>query len=590
MVSFKRGAVLLAVALSTAMFAACGDDDTDGKVAPAADAGAPYPPGPYELAALGTVPPGMTFEGLNGTVSIDALYDPKAAQPKLAVIRTSAAWCGTALWHAARTKRFFQDSALAARITLIDLLVADRDNVPADKVALADWQTKIDAPQALAIDPHYSFGPALLGKSPLPAFVFIDTRTMKILRTASNPSPEDLESRIAISIAEIDGTEKPAVLAPKLTDGFTEDQMDLIREMKLPDSFGPPADPTNTYADNRVAALFGKTLFKDTKLSPSGTVACSTCHDEGLELGDGLPQSKGVATVDRNSPNISLSSHSRWQFWDGRADTLWAQALGPFEDAREFGGSRLFVAHRIADAYASEYQTLFGGDIKSISALPAAGKPGDPAYDAMSDADKDTVTRIFVNVGKAIAAFERAIRIKPNTLDAYAGGDLNALSKGEKDSLRAFMANGCATCHWGPRLTDDAFHVLRFPTGRQDKVADNGRSDGLTRLGLSDFRASSKWSDDPSAAKAFDQNVAPAMQGAFKTPTLRGIATSKPFGHGGTFDTLAEVSAHYGQRGINEVDPRAVGHTEDWVPNFDSTVVVQLPTFMEILTAPIVMP
>ena len=67
-------------------------------------------------------------------------------------------------------------------------------------------------------------------------------------------------------------------------------------------------------------------------------------------------------------------------------------------------------------------------------------------------------------------------------------------------------------------------------------------------------------------------------------------ATSAPFGHGGTVLSLGEVAATYGTRGINDSDPRAVGHTEDWVPIFDQSIVLDLPTFLEVLTAPIVLP
>jgi cytochrome c peroxidase len=130
--------------------------------------------------------------------------------------------------------------------------------------------------------------------------------------------------------------------------------------------------------------------------------------------------------------------------------------------------------------------------------------------------------------------------------------------------------------------------VLRFPTGRQDNAPDPGRSDGLTRLAAGEFLASSKWSDSPSSAKKFEVNT--ALLGAFKTPTLRGVATSAPYGHGGTFGSLAEVAAHYSIRGISETDTRAVGHTEDWVPNFDHQTTSDLPAFLEVLTAPIVLP
>src|SRR6185503_10236923 len=106
----------------------------------------------------------------------------------------------------------------------------------------------------------------------------------------------------------------------------------------------------------------------------------------------------------RNSPAIALSAHSRWQFWDGRADTLWMQALGPFEDAKEFGGSRLFVAQQIVKRYSTQYDEVFGTKypLPDLTTFPQDGKPGDAAYDALSPAEQDDVTRVFVNVGKAI--------------------------------------------------------------------------------------------------------------------------------------------------------------------------------------------
>ena len=56
------------------------------------------------------------------------------------------------------------------------------------------------------------------------------------------------------------------------------------------------------------------------------------------ELEDGLPQSTGgISPVDRNSPPIALAAHARWLFWDGRADLLWVQALGPPENERGIG-------------------------------------------------------------------------------------------------------------------------------------------------------------------------------------------------------------------------------------------------------------
>ena len=455
------------------------------------------------------------------------------------------------------------------------------------------WREKVDAVGTkVAVDARYTFGPALLSRAPLPEYVFIDTRTMTILNTLESPDPVSLHALIGYELAVLDGEPPSPLRTPPLTDGFfTENEVDLIREMSLSKLGAPPPDPTNEYGDDGAAAAFGKVLFNDGLLSPSGNVSCATCHDPEKDLTDGVPQAIGVDTGNRNSPAIALTAHSPWQFWDGRADTLWMQALGPFEDALEFGGSRLYVAQQIAQRHAAQYGEVFGAKypLPDLSDLPASGKPGDPAYDALSAAQKDAVTRVFVNVGKAIAAFERALRVKPNALDQYADGDTSALTPAQKVALSAFFKNGCAQCHWGPRLTDDAFHVIRFGTGRQDGVADVGREEGLVLLSKSEFLASSKWSDAPSAAKPFILD-APTMLGAFKTPSLRGLPKSAPYGHGGTLTTLLEVAEHYGERGLEHGDSQAVGTTEQCVPNFDTNVARDLPAILEVMTGTVELP
>lgn len=389
-------------------------------------------------------------------------------------------------------------------------------------------------------------------------------------------------------LASLDGAPRPAAVLPKLVDGvLSEDQWALVQEMKL--VAAPPADPTNAFGDLPAAAALGKVLFADAELSPSKGVACATCHLADKGFSDGAAQSTGLARTDRNSPSVALAAHARWQFWDGRADTLWAQALGPFEDAKEMGSSRLFVAQQIATRHASAYDAVFGAAYPrpDLSAAPASGKPGDPGYDALPAATKDAVTRVFVNVGKAIAAFERSLRVKPNALDAYASGDMAALTPDQKRGLRTFFKVGCVQCHFGPRLTNDAFHVIRFPTGRQDGAPDRGRIDVLATLAGREFVATSSFSDAPSAAKPllFDPAASPAMLGAFKTPTLRGLPATGPYGHGGTLPTLAEVARRYGERGLPHTDPAAIGTTEQWVARFDPGAQEELVPFLEVLSA-----
>jgi cytochrome c peroxidase len=196
----------------------------------------------------------------------------------------------------------------------------------------------------------------------------------------------------------------------------------MLHDMTMPGA--PPADPTNAHADDAAAAALGEQLFTDTSLSPTNTVSCATCHDPAKSYSDGKPQAVGVATGDRNAPSLLLASYAPWQFWDGRADSQWMQATGPFENAKEFNSSRLFIAHAISDRYDASYAAIFGAlpDMSNATQFPASGKPGDASWTAMAPADQAAVTTIFTNATKSIEAFERTLRVQPNALDAYVGG------------------------------------------------------------------------------------------------------------------------------------------------------------------------
>jgi cytochrome c peroxidase len=604
---------IVVVLAAVAAAAACGGGDAGGASRPPAGDGGPdapvkpaglcpdgkpveWPPGPYGLDISSTLPAELAFDAPGGAVRIADFFEPCAEKSRLLVVRTSGAWCGSCDWHVKHTKRMFDEPRIAGRFVLLDLLVSDEDNMPATLPALERFRSRIDAEGKVAIDPKYTFQKSLLSLAPLPSYVVIDTKTMQVQAALGDPDPDALHGRLSLVLASLDRAPRPDVKTPVLYDDtFTENQIDLVRGMKL--VAAPPPDPTNEFADAPAAAALGKALFFDVKLSPSGTVSCATCHQADRSFTDGLPQSSGVAKVDRNSPGVALAAHARWQFWDGRADTLWMQALGPPENDKEMGSSRLFVAHQIAQRYAAEYQAAFGAKYPlppeletDAQRFPASGKPGDAAWSAMTQADRDAVTRVYVNVGKAIAAFERSLRVKPGAIDRYADGDKTALTPAQKKALKQFLVGGCAQCHWGPRLTDDAFHAIRFSTGRQDGKPDRGRIDVLPDLAKGEFVATSKWSDAPSAAKPLALAAEPTMLGAFKTPTLRGVAVTAPYGHGGTLATILDVTKHYGKRAEDVKDGQAVGAVEPWVAPFDANVQVDMVPIFEAFDAEVVTP
>jgi cytochrome c peroxidase len=180
------------------------------------------------------------------------------------------------------------------------------------------------------------------------------------------------------------------------------------------------------------------------------------------------------------------------------------------------------------------------------------------------------------------------VRVAPSRFDAYVGGDVQALSPNEKDGLREFFIAGCAQCHYGPRLTDDAFHATRLPTGRRDGLADPGRRDGLELYATSEFHAGSAWSDAPLASRFGRLKRTASMLGAFKTPTLRGIPGTAPYGHGGVLATLDDVVALYRTFGLPPSDPAAVGTVEPWVASFSGASEQLIPYFLGALDAGVV--
>ena len=56
------------------------------------------------------------------------------------------------------------------------------------------------------------------------------------------------------------------------------------------------------------------------------------------------------------------SAYSPWQYWDGRKDSQWSQALSPLEDPDEHGGNRMYYARFISEdpEYRRVYESLFG--------------------------------------------------------------------------------------------------------------------------------------------------------------------------------------------------------------------------------------
>jgi cytochrome c peroxidase len=550
-----------------------------------ADAGCTGRPG--ELVGERSIETGamplLAWPGLAGEVALLDHHVPCAPAGELIVLRELALWSGPSRWHAAHTGEL----AAMDGVVVLDLWSADEDAMPMRTERLTSVRERYDVePDAIASDPEERLGVLGIGGTLLPIVLVIDARTLSVERTMLDPRAGDVEHAVRSVQAELRGQEPPLLPEPELVDGrFTADRWALIEEMASP--FTPPPSPSNAVADDPRAIALGERLFADAMLSPAG-VACARCHDPARVFTDALPLGRGVAEVGRHTPTVLGASGMRWQFWDGRADTLWAQALGPIENAREMGSSRLFVAHRVASAYAADYEALFGAlpPLEDASRFPAEGLPGSPAYDAMSEADREAVTRVFVNVGKAIEAYERTIVPRAGRFEAYVAGDREALSAEERDGLRGFVTTGCPQCHWGPLLSNGAFFAIDMPGVGEGAAGDQGRVAVLETLTSSPFRAQGTFSDDVSVPDPLEGVLAfpERTRGAFRTPTLRAIAQTAPYGHAGTFGTLREVVEHYARiRRPHPIDPRVVGELDLHLVGFEDFRVAAIVRFLEAL-------
>ena len=383
-----------------------------------------------------------------------------------------------------------------------------------------------------------------------------------------------------------------AVAAGGGSDGWSEAAMDDLRSLSIAalEPLGP--DPTNRVADDPRAAAFGERLFFDTRLSANGTVACGTCHLQDRDFQDGRALGQGVGVTAKRTMPIAATSRAPFLFWDGRKDSQWAQALGPLESAVEHGGSRAQYAHVVARQYRAEYEAVFGV-MPDLSGIPAtAGPVADPvaaAWAMMAANERDAVTRVFVNIGKAIAAYERRIAVSPSRFDRYVEalvnrrGATDILTADEIAGLRLFIGKAsCTQCHNGPLFTNNEFHNNGVPR-RPELAADDGRLAGASAVLRDEFNCRSRWSDarEPCTELEFLVTGEHLLERAYKVPSLRNVAERAPYMDAGQFATLGEVLDHY-----NRAPAAPAGHTELKPLRLKPAELRQLEAFLRSLSGP----
>lgn len=365
-----------------------------------------------------------------------------------------------------------------------------------------------------------------------------------------------------------------------------------LEQVSLRKDFGrlsatAPTDVSNAAATSVAAAKLGQSLFFDPRYSSNGEVACATCHLPEAGFQDNRANtSLGIEFTGRHAPSVLNAAFGPengerpdWLYWDGRTDSLWAQALGPPESVVEMGGTRSRIALLIYDKYRADYEAAFPKDSPMPSLRDAQGtalidEDGGPhaagdALRAWQDLARDNpkleraVTRVYANFGKAIAAYESKLVSRNSRFDRFRDAVLEGVSDGghlSPSELRGFKLfvgkAACSSCHRGPNLTDGKFHNIGIAqTAPHVLASDRGRADGMIQVGTDEFNCQSEWSDAPdttacaiSTLDVSEDSVRDAV-GAFKTPTLRSIARTAPYFHTGSAASLLDVVAHYAKGG-----------------------------------------
>jgi cytochrome c peroxidase len=297
----------------------------------------------------------------------------------------------------------------------------------------------------------------------------------------------------------------------------------------------PSLTQGNDGKQNARKIALGQRLFTDPRLSANGQVSCANCHQSAKQFSDGLPLAVGIhgRKGTRNTPSLLDVAQQRTLFWDGRRESLEAQALDPLLNPAEHGlPDEAAVLKRLrADRF---YQRAFH--------VAFAVTPKQPAAELVTTA----------NVAVALAAFQRTLVSGPTPFDRYQAGEVAALDPAARRGWQLFSTTAqCIRCHSteGPRplFTDHGFHSLAVGLHRiERKLTD------LTQK-LVHLHQQKRHQD----GHAFDQAVLkdadmaelgrfavtlnPADIAKFKTPGLRNVALTAPYMHDGSVDTLEEA-------------------------------------------------
>lgn len=337
-----------------------------------------------------------------------------------------------------------------------------------------------------------------------------------------------------------------------------------------------PLSPDDFLQADPAQARIGQLLFYDPILSGNRNISCGTCHHHSFASGDGLSLGIGEGgqglgrertpgkgddrirkRIPRNAPALWNLGHKsvRVLFHDGRMELsdafgngfdspaeewlpqgldniLAAQALMPLTAQFEMAGN--VGENEVTGAVHDRIDLGWPIIAKRVRTIPEYGEMFVTAFDHIDDPAEVTI----VEIGNAIGAFVASEWISIDSpYDAWLREGVPLPEPAERGRQLFFGEAGCSTCHNGPLLSDQGFHALGLPAfgpGRTRRFDPIPRDVG--RMGATDLLEDAY---------------------RFRTPALRNVALTAPYGHNGAFATLAAMIRHH-------LDP--VGSAAGWRP------------------------
>lgn len=294
-------------------------------------------------------------------------------------------------------------------------------------------------------------------------------------------------------------------------------------------------------ADNRPTVEkinLGRKLFFDERLSHSGELSCGSCHlpHEGFTVNErATPLGHEDMVLRRNAPTLLNVAYQRSLFHDGRQSSLEEQALEPFTVEDELANPSLdVVIDRIRQL--PDYDGLFE---------KAFGEGVSPR-----------------TIGQAISTYERTLLAADSAFDRWRyGGEEDALGPLAKEGFDLFTGKaGCVACH----VLDEREAVFTDHLFHDDGVGwipsrDIGAGRLMTPRGLPVYADLNDPEAVPTPSDMGRMEVTKEFVDMFRyrTPSLRNIDLTAPYMHNGSFATLEDIIAYYGDGGFRHfgIDP-----------------------------------